>query len=159
MSAFGIILVLFAAVVGIREKLKHQSKTLVILVELGELIDRIRIEIGCYLTPIERIIVDSDLPTMRELGFFEIAAKDGLEHAYECIEKELEISGNARYLLRRFFSMIGKGYAPDEIRLIDTTATELIEVIKHEREGEPARKKLTVTLAMACALGIIILLI
>lgn len=159
MNLLGIVLVMIGASIGIREKLKSQSQGLKILLELQILIDRIRIEIGCYLTPIEKITSEVDLPILSELGFFESAAELGLESAYKLISDKLCASREVRHLLSRFFSMIGKGYANDEIKLIDSTANELLSMIKRESESEPSRKKLTVTLATASALGIIILLI
>ena len=107
MKTFGILLVLFSAIAFSYQRTVGQERRLRILEELFSFIERMRIDIGCYLRPISDIAENFSSPMLLSLGFFEEMRIGGAYSAYLKIEPYLLPKGEATNLLERFFSTVG----------------------------------------------------
>lgn len=159
MKLIGMALIVASTVVFSHQKALSEERRLSILEELLRFIERIRIEIGCYLKTISEIASDFQSELLCELGFFEALKSEGVYNAYLKIEPMISMSEDTKKLLQRFFYLLGNGYADEQLKLIDNTSARLSEIIKTESQNLPKRKKLIITLSCAAALSLIILLI
>ena len=141
------------------EHTKKQKNEIFTFEELVRFIERIRMEIGCYLKPLSEISAEFRSDPLFQLGFLDDIAVGGVSFAYERLAEKIKFSDEEDRLLGRFFSTIGKGYAEDELKLADATLTELDRILKQKRENAPKEKKLSLTLSCAGALALIILLV
>ena len=159
MKLVGIFLIGISALVFSRERIKRREGRLMLLEEMLGFIECMRIEIGCYLRPISKISESYFSEPLLKIGFFDSVKKDGLYRAYLDSEIHLLPTEQEKKLLRHFFSTVGKGYIQDELKLIETTADELSELLKAERAAMPKERKITLTLSGALSFAVIILLI
>lgn len=159
MKYLGMLFILISAVAFSYERGRRAEKHLELLEEIYRFIDRLEVDIGCYLRPISDIIADFSSDLFSELGFFAEMQERGIYSAYLKMTSVVPLAEKENKLLARFFSMLGNGYADEQVKLIRATASELSEIIKRERGGLPKEKKLSVTLSCAAALALIILLI
>ncbi len=159
MKFLGMALILFAAVVFTNEKNRTREERLLVLENIFRLAEQMKIEIGCYLRPIGEIVSSFSSPTLSRLGFISDFSALGAYGAYLKLEKRLSLKEEEKKLLGAFFSRLGKGYAEDEIKLIESFSAELSLILKNERERLPKEKKLSATLSCAGALALIILLV
>ena len=159
MKIFGMALILFSALFFAREKNRAAEERLHILEELFRLAETMKIEIGCYLRPISDIVSSFSSETLTKLGFISDFEVLGAFNAYLRLESAFSLSEDEKKLFRGFFSRIGKGYAEDELKLIEYFSTQLFQLLKAEREKLPKEKKLSATLSCALAFAIIILLV
>jgi len=153
----GMILIFSSAVLFSYYRNRSAGEKILLIEELFGFIRQARLDIGCYLRPIGEISFESE--KLSACGFFSDIEEFGVWEAYLRLEKKLSLSEKERAPLRRFFSFFGKGYAEDEIKLIDTALSELAEIIKVRRENEEKSRKLTLTLSCAASLAFIILLL
>ncbi len=159
MKFVGILLIGAAAVWFSFEQVKRERERLLLLEELYRFIECIRSEITCYLRPISEIPANFSSELLCECGFLCDAVNLGLNKAYIRLEEKFNLKNEEKKLLGRFFSLVGRGYAADEIKLSESVGEELLRIIGRERADAPKRKKLVVTLSGAAAFALIILLI
>ena len=159
MKIFGMALILFAAFAFAREKSRAAERKIAVLEEIFRLADTMKLEIGCYLRPIGEIVSSFTSPVLSELGFISDFVSLGAYEAYLRLQSHLTLSEEEKKLLSSFFSRVGKGYADEEIKLIEMFLTQLSLILKKEREKLPKEKKLSATLSCAAALAVIILLV
>ena len=159
MKIFGIALILLSAFVFAREKNRAAERRITVLEEIFRLADAMKLEIGCYLRPIGEIVASFSSPQLSECGFISDFLSLGAYEAYLRLESRLSFGEEEKKLLSAFFARVGKGYAEDEIKLIETFLTQLSLILKKEREKLPKEKKLSATLSCAAALAVIILLV
>ena len=159
MKTIGMFFIIASAAFFSYEKIIISNRRLRALEELFCFIERIRIEIGCYLRPISEIAADFSSDILSELGFFSDVQKNGAHTAYTALQAKLSFGDDINRLLDRFFSMLGRGYAEDEMKLVDITLSELSKLLSQERENAPKEKKLSLTLSCGGALALIILLV
>ncbi len=141
------------------EQRKKCERRLLLLEELLRFIEKVRADITCYLKPLSELCSDFSSDLLSEIGFLSDFERVGPEKAYLRLESSLSFSSEVQRLLKRFFSELGKGYAEDQIRLIDETLLEYAKFVSMERERAPKTKKLSLSLSYAGALALIILLI
>lgn len=159
MKTIGMFFVVVASALFSYEKIITGNKRLRALEELFCFIERIRLEIGCYLRPISEIAAEFSSDILSKLGFFSDIQKEGVHTAYTALQAKLCFGKDINRLLDSFFSMLGRGYAEDEIKLADITLNELSKLLSRERENAPKEKKLFLTLSCGGALALIILLV
>ena len=159
MKFIGMLFILSSAIAFSLERSLLEERRLKTLEELHRFIERTKFEIGCYLRPISEIAADFHSETLSSLGFFTDLERGGIYSAYLKLESKISFSEDLQKLFRRLFSMLGNGYAEDQLKLIEVASSELSEIIKHERTRVPKQKKLSLTLSCAGALALIILLI
>ena len=159
MKIFGMALILLSALFFAREKNRAAEDRLRILEELFRLADAMKIEISCYLRPISDIVSSFSSEMLTRLGFISDFEALGALSAYLRLESAFYVSEEEKKLFRGFFSRIGKGYADDELKLIESFSAQLFQIIKNEREKLPKEKRLSATLSCALAFAIIILLV
>ena len=159
MKIIGMLFIIASAIVFSFERAVAEERRLKVLEEIYRFILRLGVDIGCYLKPISDIADDFSSELLSSLGFFEEIKRSGVYSAYLTLDSQIRFSDEAKRVLDGFFSMLGNGYADDQIKLIESTRTELDGLIKKERERVPKEKKLSVTLSCGAALALIILLI
>ena len=159
MKIFGMFFVVISAMIFAFERTSADDRRLRVLLELTKFIERLRIDIGCYLKPVSDIAAAFSSDTLSELGFLSDIREMGADKAYVRLEEKKILRDEEKRILSGFFSRLGEGYAEDELKLIDSALQELSALIKVEREKAPKRKKLFLTLSCAGALALIILLI
>lgn len=157
MKLCGMILIFLSAVIFSYRKSKRAEERILLIEELCGFMRQARIDISCYLRPVGQI--RSDSPRLSSLGFFSDMERYGAKEAYARLEGKVFLSEKEREILRRFFSSLGKGYAEDEIKLIDASLFEISEILKKQKEEAPKQKKLIFTLSSAASLALIILLL
>ena len=155
----GMFLVVLSAAYFAFEYIKKQRMKLLVFEELFRFIERIRMEIGCYLKPISEISADFSSDVLSRLGFLRDVGQVGVYSAYQRLAEKVKLDDEERRPLDRFFSSVGKGYADDELKLSGATLSELDLILKRKRENAPKENKLSLTLSCAGALALIILLI
>ena len=159
MRVAGIFLIVAVAALFSFDRIKRARHSLLVLEELYRFIECMRVEIGCYLRPISQIPKSFSSDILFKMGFFEDAERFGLFDAYLRLEKKMDSAEEEKKILGRFFSIVGRGYAEDEIKLIDGTAAQLSPLLLKKRAEAPTHKKLVLTLSSAVASALIILLI
>lgn len=159
MKFFAISLILFASCAFSYSRAEREDYRLSVFVELYSFLEVISREIGCYLKPIHSICASYSSPQLFRLGFFSDIQSEGAHNAYMKLESKAILPSDASRVFREFFSLLGKGYAEDELKLAERALKELSPILFAERERVKKEKKLTVTLSSAAALGLIILLI
>ena len=157
MKIFGMLLIMASALGLCLEERKKCERRLLLFEELLRFIEKMRVDISCYLKPISEIPLDFSSELLSELGFLSDFERLGAEKAFSRISPVL--SPEASGLLGRFFSVLGKGYAEEQLRLIDETLREYTRLVSLERERAPKVKKLSLSLSCAGALALIILLV
>ena len=159
MKIFGMALILFSSLIFCREKSRAAERRVMVLEEIFRLADAMKIEIGCYLRPIGEIVSSFSSPILSECGFVSDFVSLGAYEAYLRLQSQLCFNEEEKNLLGTFFSRLGRGYAEDEIKLIEVFSSQLSAMLKKERENLPRQKKLSATLSCAAALAVIILLV
>ena len=155
----GAFVLLMGVVVVCREYAKNRKRRLSICEEFSLLIAHLRLEIACYLKPLDEVVSAYESPVLEESGFLPMAREVGLSEAFLSMGSSLFLSDEERGVLGRFFSSLGSGYMEDEIKLIDLCAVQFSQLLEHNRTAMPNDVKLYNTLFCAAALGIIIFLI
>ena len=159
MKLAGITMILVAALVFYSGKSAKISERQTVLSELFRFVEHAKIEIGCYLRPISEIAATFTSETLSKKEFLSDIEKKGAYKAYLSLLEKVSLGEAAELVLDRFFSLLGTGYAEDEIKLIDTTLSELKEILSSEGETATKQKKLSLTLSFSGALALIILLL
>ena len=159
MKLVGITMILVAALVFSYGKSAKITERQTVLSELFRFIEYAKIEIGCYLRPISEIAATFTSDTLSGKGFLSDVEKNGAYKAYLSLSEKVSLGEAAEGVLDRFFSLLGTGYAEDEMKLIDATLSELKEILTSEGETATKQKKLSLTLSFSGALALIILLL
>ena len=137
---------------------KKSERRLLLFEELLRFLEKVRVDISCYLKPISEIARDFDSEPLSAAGFLSDLEKLGPSEAYRRLEPLLSPTEEEKKLLESFFFSLGMGYADDQIKLIDETLSEYKRLLSIERERAPKNKKLSLCLSSAGALALIILL-
>ena len=159
MKIIGMLFIVASAMFFSFEKSASEERRILLIEELLRFIERIRGEISRYLRPLSEISASFSSELLSDIGFLKDIEEKGVGEAYKNLKRKIRFSEEEGRILERFFSMLGHGYAEEEIKLIDATVSELSEHLKRERENLPKQKKLSVTLSCSAALALIILLI
>lgn len=156
-NAVACVLVAALSVVIARVMREYRRRRLAICEELYALILHIKLQVGCYLRPVNELLRDYASPLLEELGVLSLARSEGLVKALE--DGALPLTGEERRILAALFSSLGSGYMADEIRLIDSYGGEFYKLLSAHRAQMPRDIKLINTLCASGALGIVILMI
>ena len=159
MKVLGMILIVVSAIVLSLEKNVASERRLFVLEEIYRFIERIRLDVKCYLKPISEIAADFSSDVLSKTGFLSDVGEKGAHAAYRSLSEKICFMPKEKRIMEKFFSALGTGYADEEIKLIEVTLSELSDVLKAQRENLPKEKKLSCTLSCAGAMALIILLI
>ena len=159
MKVIGVFLVGVSIFLIFRERVRSEERRVLFISELCRFIEKTRIEISCYLKPMEKIPCSFSSALLSEIKFLEIAEKGDLQAAYKEAEKKILLHERERKLFQHFFANIGHGYADDELKLIDGTLGELKDILAREEAELYKKRKLFLTLSVSLSLAIVILLI
>lgn len=159
MKILGIALIMLSACAFSREKNRAAERRLAVLEELFRLADTMKLEIGCYLRPMSEIVSSFNSEVLERYGFISDFSSIGAYEAYLRLQSRVTLGEEEKKLMATFFSRLGKGYADDEMKLIEAFSAQLLLVLQKEREALPKQKKLSATLSCAAALAVIILLV
>lgn len=155
----GSVLLLFAALVGVREYEKKLKARLLACRGFAEMLYHVRRKIDGYLTPPSQLLDGFECEALSELGYLDKAREVGMSRAYFELESSLPIDGVMRTALFGFFSDFGKDYKDGTVRLIDEALKGLCDHADRLCAENERSLKLVRTLVSAAALGTIILLI
>ena len=159
MKLIGSVLLLFAALIGVREYEKMLKARLLACRGFIELLGHIRRKIDGYLTPPSQLLDGFECAPLSDIGYLEKAREIGMSGAYFELGSSLPIDGAGREVLFGFFSEFGKDYKEGTVRLIDLSLKGLSEHADRLSAENEKSLKLVRTLAVAGAVGMIILLI
>ena len=159
MKLLAISLILFASSAYAYTRGEKEDYRISVLTELYSFIEHVGREISCYLKPLSDICKSYSSPILERLDFFNEIRAGGAMRAYEKLSERVSFTERENEVLEPFFSLLGRGYAEEELRLVERTVGGLADLISLERDRVKKEKKLTLTLCSAASLGLIILLI
>ena len=142
---------------------EHRRLLLARLSELRAFLDfvrHIRIEIGCYMSPPDKLCRGFSSPLLSEIGFLpKIESGDSLLDAYIFVSEKLSLHEGEREILYRLFSKLGDGYLEDTVKLIDEAENKLSPILSELEEETPKQIKLSSVLFATGGVGTVLLLI
>jgi len=153
---FGSVLLLASAFFAAKYLNKKAEEVLSETDSFYRLIKQIKLEVDSFSLPISKILSRIDKKLLVGCGY----AEDEPPKSLDALLSSIKFKGErCRELLVGFSSDFGNSYREEELRKLSYYE----ELLKNERERLaaelPAKKKLNLTLALAAALGIVILLI
>lgn len=125
--------------------------------EIGELLIRIRKDVGCYLLPLSDILSTYSSPRLSECGFLN-RLLTGLDPAPSLVGK-YRVPDGAKRIVSDLFTSFGEGYADDVIRSLDQASAEISKILAKEDGEAKKRIKLYSVLSSAAGIGALILFI
>ena len=135
-------IVIISAMLCAERRLTEEKKKIEHLDAFISIISHIKNQIDLYSMPLEKIFAGIDSDKLRRLGinekptrFSELMSSDGI-----CLEDD------TRRVLREFSSSIGKGYREMQIKLCESTLSELILKKKSLADIFPSRRKTVLAL-------------
>lgn len=160
MKIVGICILLFAFLLTSRELTERRRRRVVLFEECYRFIQHIRLQIGCYLRPVCDIAENFESAALSGAGFLDRLSAgeipmDALSHS--SLRRELGDEGYR--VLSSLFATLGSGYMDDEMKLIDSCASQFLRLLETEREESPRGIRLIRTLCAGAALGIIIFVV
>lgn len=159
MKILAVSFILFSSLSFAYMRIGKEKEKFLLLCELYSFIEKLEREISCYLKPLSDICSSYSSPLLSRLGFFSDISAVGAEKAYHVLEKRVILPARATEILHNFFSLVGKGYAEDELRLTQRVLGELSPIMNYEAERFKKERTLTLTLSSAASFAVIILLI
>ncbi|MBO5316369.1 MAG: hypothetical protein J6B48_08075 [Clostridia bacterium] len=158
-KALGIGLILLSAFLFSSEyekKIKHSERLSEGFLSLTE---HIRRQINCYLTPPSELIRNFSNDALFEIGFIDLAEKEGLGAAYKSLKDDMPLCEAVKKELTSLFKSLEREYKDGAVRALDSAAASLKECLAKEREENKKDLKVARTLVTAAALGVVILII
>ena len=156
---FGSLLLLAASLAFVKEYERTLKKRFEICRGFVELLSHMRIRIDGYLTPAMQLIDGFECKALKEAGYIDKAREKGISSAYFELEKELPLDSSAQACLSSFFADFGKDYKDGTLKSLDMSIGRLRECAESLFAENERSLKLARALAIAAALGLIILLI
>lgn len=156
---FGIGLLLLSAFAfssECRRRIKVKNETSEGFVSL---LEHIRRQIDCYLTPAARLADGFKNEALQSCGYLQQAAKDGLASAYFALSERLPLYKSVKSELESFFGGFGREYKDGTLKELNLRISSLKELLKKEKDESDRNLKVTRTLAVSAALGAAILII
>lgn len=155
----GMLIFLSGILLVCRELTVRRKRRLAICEELGMLISHIRLQIGCFLRPLDELLVGYSSDLLEETGFLRKAKNEGLSAAFRNMKASLPLTKEEKAVIERLFSSLGAGYMQDEIKLIDAANAEFNTLLERNRASLTSDIKLHNTLLTAAAIGLVIFLV
>ncbi len=159
LKIFGIGLILFSAFVFSSEYEKKIKRKERLSEGFLSLIEHIRRQIDCYLTPPSELIGDFTSEALSALGFLDLAKKEGVASAYMSLKEKLPLCDEVKSELTSLFSSFGKEYKEGTVKALNMAVSSLKELVAKEKEQNAKDIKVARTLAVAAALGTVIMII
>ena len=149
----GIAAILVTALGGALSGARLEKKKLQTLDAWIALIAHIRLQIDCYLMPLDRILATADRPLLATLGNEHAKTADAL------LKSSLPYLDTAvAQELSAFFATLGTTYREEELKRCDYYLTRLRAHREAMAASLPARVKAKITLTLCLAVGSVILL-
>ena len=155
----GSVLLLMSVLALTREYKKFLEKRLGICRGFTELLLHVRRKIDSYLTPASQLLDGFECKALADEGYMKKAHEVGISEAFFSLEKAIPMESSERVILESFFADFGKDYKDGTLRSLDIAIAGLRECIEKLCAENERSLKLVCTLAVAAALGLIILLI
>ena len=160
MRYLGFFIIVLAAAAVSREYARYMKKRLSECEGFLKLFEYMRIKISSFLDSPRKIAEGFDSDALRSVGFLSALSESGdTLLAYRKIEGGLSLSREERGVVEELFSSVGSCYLEDAVRLIGA-ASEKMKGRQVALAVEcPRNIRLFTSLAVTCALGIVILLV
>ncbi len=160
MKIAGICILIFTFCAIAREQCERRKKRGELLCELSRFVSFLRLQIGCYLRPV-RELVESFVSPCEELTSMikRIVGGESLSAAFADSFTERMLGKEGYSQLESLFSSLGSGYLENELRLIDSHASALEDLLAAEKVEGQRGVKLVRTLCVAASVGALILFI
>ena len=130
-----------------------EQKRLQILDAWINLISHIRLQIDCYLTPLDRILATADRTLLASIGNESARTPD------ELLKASLPyLNSDVARQLSTFLAALGTTYREEELKCCDYHLARLRDRREAMASALPARVKAKVTLTLCIAVGSVILL-
>lgn len=152
LKLLGTLLILGAGVGTAWRLVSFEKKKLLMLDRWIDLIDYIRMQIDCYLTPLDRIL-DRGADGLVPLG----EGSPGLRLESMLSQSRFYLDRESLRLLESFLHEIGNGYREEQVRRCDFFLSALREIRKKKQEELPNRLRLEISLCVCFALALTIL--
>lgn len=160
MRYFGLFIIVFAASAISFEYARYMKKRLAECEGFLSFFEHMRLQISSFLHSPRKIADGFESEALRAVGFLSALSECGdTLTAYRQIEGSLALSLAEREVTRELFSALGSCYRPDALRLIDEASEKMKARMAALTVECPKNVRLFTSLAVTCALGIVILLI
>ena len=119
-----------------------------------------RHKIGCFLSPVSEWSSEFSDKALEDVGFLPAMREaSDLYEAYSRTAPKMSLGEREREDIERFCASFGKGYADEEMKLLDAFCERLGEHIEYERSEMPRSQRLVRTMCISCAVAVSILII
>ena len=160
MKYIGMIIFFFALFILAREHRRMLTERLSELRAFLDFVRHIRIEIGCYMSPPDKLCRGFFSPVLSEMGFLQrIESGSSPIDAYKSVSDSLSLLEGEREILYRLFSKLGDGYLEDTVKLIDEAENKLSLILSEIEIETPKQIKLASVLFATGGVGTGLLLI
>lgn len=158
-KTIGSVLLLYAALFITREYEKFLGRRLGVCLGFCELISHVRRRVEGYLTPADRLLDGFECGALEDVGYMSKARNSGLRNAYFEVEGALPLDCATREALSEFFTDFGKDYKEETVKAADRALSALRGCADRMSCENEKSLRLWRAVAVAAALGVIILLI
>ncbi len=155
----GSVFVILLALMFSKEYETFLSSRISVLIGFSELLKHIRTRVDCFQEPISDLMSGFENEALERSGYLKAATVGDISNAYFEREGELSLSADAKKILFGFFKDFGEDYRDGTLRLTDEAIASLDALQKKESMAAESSLKVCRTLAVALALGAVILLI
>jgi hypothetical protein len=150
---FGVAIILITALIGAISGARLEKKRLRVLDAWIALISHIRLQIDCYLMPLDRILATADRALLANIGNERAQTADAL------LKASLPyLDTDVAQQLSAFFATLGSTYREEELKCCDYYLARLRTHREAVATSLPARVKAKITLTLCVAVGSVILL-
>ena len=124
------------------------------------LIEYLKGEISCFLSPIGALMSDYRDEVLERVGFLGgISEGKDISTAYFACEGELSVGKEAKEILGRLFSDLGKRYKAETVLALSNAAASLSEYTNGLKNKAGEELKLCAALVFGGAMGLLLLLL
>ena len=160
LSLFGASLVGVAALLFVGSFASYVRRRANDYTAILEFLSLMRREISCRLATPRELASRAGSGRLAEVGFFALIEQgESLAAAFLAVSDKLLLDGRDAELVLGYFESFGGGDAVGELRTLDAVTEKFSVRVSEVREDAPAQIRLTVTLSVLFALGILILLL
>ena len=159
LKLFGIILLLFSAMVFSSEYRKRARLKRDISEGFLLLAEHLRRQIDCYLTPAVHLADGFTNKALESCGFLDEAKQKGVCAAFLAMSDMLTMYQSVKEKLTLLFSNFGKDYRDGTLRELSNAIAAVKELVEKENEESDRDVKVVGIVAVAIALGVTILII
>lgn len=160
LKLLGILLILAAAVSICREYRSYCERRIAECRAFSAFVKHIAQSVERYLLPRSEICRDYRDELLSELGFLPLLDRgESFSSAFAKVRERTRLPSDIADALAELFSGFGRGYLSEQSDRLSSSEAELSRLVSEQTERSRQSAKVTATLVLASALGLVILLI